>query len=102
MFYKHISGYGTFSASDILFRIINSLKSTYLLAKNGINLYPFCPNETIYMKCRGLFSVKNKKYISKCYLLKFFPSMLSVNTNYYAPSPENARAQLFKANDVVS
>ena len=31
------------------------------------------------MKCQILFSMKNKKNISKCRLLKFLPSMQSVN-----------------------
>ena len=30
------------------------------------------PQETICLKCQSLFSGKNKKYISKCCLLKFF------------------------------
>ena len=30
------------------------------------------------MKCRSLFSGKNKKIISKCHLLKFLPNMLLV------------------------
>ena len=33
--------------------------------------------ETICMKYQSLFSVENKKTISKCHLLQFFPSMLS-------------------------
>ena len=37
------------------------------------------------MKCQWLFFWKNKKSISKCHLLKFLPSMLSVNksSGYY-------------------
>ena len=31
------------------------------------------------MKCQILFLGKNKKNISKCLLLKFLPSMLSIN-----------------------
>ena len=31
--------------------------------------------ETICMKCQKLFSGKNKKNISRCYLLKILPSM---------------------------
>ena len=30
------------------------------------------------MKCQTMISKKNKKTISKCYLLEFLPSMLSV------------------------
>ena len=30
------------------------------------------------MKCQSLFSGKNKKTISKCHLLNFLPSMLSI------------------------
>ena len=37
--------------------------------------------ETICMKCQILFSRKNAKNISKC-LLKFLPSMLSVNLKF--------------------
>ena len=36
------------------------------------------PKETICMKCQSLFLEKNKKTISKCHLLKFLPSLLSV------------------------
>ena len=39
------------------------------------------PKETICMKCQSLFSGKNKKNISGCRLLKFDPSMLSINAN---------------------
>ena len=39
------------------------------------------------MKCQILFSRKNKKSISKCRLLKFLPSMQSVNGNYGNISP---------------
>ena len=35
--------------------------------------------ETICMKCQNLFSRKNKKNISECCLLKFLPSMQSIN-----------------------
>ena len=31
------------------------------------------------MECQSLFSGKNKKNISECRLLKFLPSMLSIN-----------------------
>ena len=34
--------------------------------------------ETIYMKCKSLYSGKNKKNISKC-VLKYLPYMLCVN-----------------------
>ena len=37
------------------------------------------PRETICMKCQIPFSGENKKNISKCHLLKFLPSMLSIN-----------------------
>ena len=37
------------------------------------------PQETICMKCQILFSRKDKKNISKCRLLKFLPSIQSVN-----------------------
>ena len=38
------------------------------------------------MKCQILFSVKNKKNISKCHLLKILPKVLSVkplNSHFY-------------------
>ena len=38
--------------------------------------------ETICMKCQSQFSGKNKKNNSKCCLLNFFPSMLSVKHQY--------------------
>ena len=37
------------------------------------------------MKCQSLFSQKNKKNISKCCLLNFLCSMLSVNTVIFEP-----------------
>ena len=36
------------------------------------------PQETICMICQSLFSGGNQKTISKCRLLKYLPSMLSV------------------------
>ena len=33
------------------------------------------------MKCQILFSVKNKKNVSKCRLLKILPRVLDVNFN---------------------
>ena len=47
------------------------------------------PNETICMECQILFSRKNKKKKSKCRLLKFLPSMQSVNNTddqHYIPN----------------
>ena len=38
------------------------------------------PLETICMKCQNLFSLKNKKSISKCCLLRFLSSMLSIKS----------------------
>ena len=35
------------------------------------------------MECQILSSRKNKKNISKCHLLKFLPSMQSVNINVF-------------------
>ena len=36
--------------------------------------------EPVYMKCQSLFSgKKNKKKYFKCHLLKFLPSMRSIN-----------------------
>ena len=44
----------------------------------GDNLHELSkPRKRYCMKC--LFSEEKKKYISKCRLLKFVPSMLSVN-----------------------
>ena len=37
---------------------------------------------TIYMKCQILFSGENKKYISKCPMLIFVASMLSIKRCY--------------------
>ena len=46
------------------------------------------PQEAICLKCQSLFSGKNKKNTSNCRLLKFLPSMLSVNST---PSPSSVR-----------
>ena len=39
-------------------------------------IFKLSPLETFHMKCQNLFSVKNKKNISKCCLLKFLLSIL--------------------------
>ena len=36
------------------------------------------------MKCQSLFSVKNKNNVSKCLLLNFFPTILSIKPHYTA------------------
>ena len=61
-------------------------------------------SKTICMKCQILFSRQNKKNISKYRLLKFLPDMQSVKSNilYFEKVHFTTRAQLFKANDVVS
>ena len=38
--------------------------------------------ETVCMKCQNLFSGKNKKNISICYLLKILPRVLSIKLIY--------------------
>ena len=48
-----------------------------LIRKQVLTLHAFC---LLSMKCQSLFSGKSMKNISICYLLKFLPSMLSVNT----------------------
>ena len=43
------------------------------------------PKETVCIKCRILISRKSRKNVSKCRLLKFLPSMQSVNSIYQRP-----------------
>ena len=52
---------------------------SYFSQKTGSDIScKLSPMETTCMKCQSLFSGQNKKNISKCRLLKFLPSMLSV------------------------
>ena len=51
---------------------------SYFFHKIGFDISCKLSKETICMKCQILFSMKNKN-ISKCHLLNFLPSMLSIN-----------------------
>ena len=56
---------------------------SYFSQKTGFDIScKLSPKETICMKCQTLFSGENKKNISKCRLLKFVPSMLSIEVFY--------------------
>ena len=55
---------------------------SYFSQKTGFDIScKLSPVETICMKCQNLFSGKNKKNISICFLLKILPRVLSVAWN---------------------
>ena len=49
----------------------------FFVNKRSLIFHAHSP-ETVCMKCQRLLSGKTKKNISKCCLLKIFPSMLSI------------------------
>ena len=50
--------------------------------KQDLTIHTNSHQETICMRCQILFSRKNKKNLSKCHLLKFLPTMQSVEVAY--------------------
>ena len=56
----------------------------------------------ICIKCQSLFSGKNKKNISKCRLLKFLPSILSVNGSIFLLELAASGSASYKWTDEMS